>query len=68
MEAANLGGYLFDRTHEEVERALTLIASGGQVQPEYTDMEPPAAVLRAFGDPKPSAPSLGMHVEGKSIF
>jgi hypothetical protein len=60
MEAANLGGYLYDKTDDDVETALRLIASGGTVQPEYTDMAPPAAVIKALGDPKRDAPSLGM--------
>jgi predicted Rossmann-fold nucleotide-binding protein len=60
MEAANLGGYLYNKSEEQIELALKLIASAGDIQPEYKDFGPPNAVLEALGQPEPSAPSLGI--------
>eukprot|EP01126_Amoeba_proteus_P016221 TRINITY_DN17476_c0_g1_i1.p1 TRINITY_DN17476_c0_g1~~TRINITY_DN17476_c0_g1_i1.p1 ORF type:complete len:394 (-),score=65.87 TRINITY_DN17476_c0_g1_i1:44-1225(-) len=62
MEAANLGGYLVDKTDEEVEIALHIISQKNPEfeGPEYLDVQPAKEVLNRFGKPRPTHPSLGI--------
>lgn len=60
MEAANLGAYLRDRTREEVEEALTLIATDHEkFTTEFDNMKAVELVIQKFGYPT-HMPSLGI--------
>jgi hypothetical protein len=64
-----MGAYLWERTEEEVEKALALLneklanvpvpADKKRIKPEYLDTDSPDRVLKSFGQPT-HAPSLGV--------
>eukprot|EP01125_Pyxidicula_operculata_P005781 TRINITY_DN2017_c2_g1_i4.p2 TRINITY_DN2017_c2_g1~~TRINITY_DN2017_c2_g1_i4.p2 ORF type:complete len:359 (-),score=82.08 TRINITY_DN2017_c2_g1_i4:92-1168(-) len=61
MEAANLGGYLANKTDQDVEEALKIISSGneGYEGLEYTNIQSAQNVIDRFGVPD-YMPSLGI--------
>ena len=61
MEAGNLGAYLAERTDEEVEEALHIIAQGNEEFQglEYLNQKSAKNVIARFGAPT-SMPSLGI--------
>lgn len=70
MEASNLGAYLADKTDEQTEMALKIIAEGTKVNwcisstgndgdLEYKLTAPAENVIKALGEPT-NAPSLGI--------
>jgi len=64
MEAANLGGYLVDKTDEEVNEAIRLISANvgyeDTVEVEYNNTQPAQNVIDRFGVPTSDIPSLGV--------
>lgn len=60
MEAANLGGYLMEKSDEQVDEAIQLIQFGNErYDVEFNNKEGPLKVIERFGWPK-HTPSLGI--------
>jgi len=60
MEAANLGGYMMERSEADLEEALKLlVVNGDKFEHEYENTEAADTVIKRFG-PATHMPSLGL--------